>query len=491
MSLAFIPVYIKYLGIEAYGLISIFVLLQVWLTLLDMGIRPALFREMALFYGGGTDDQYIWNLLRSVELITLGIAALVGIGIWMASGWLANNWVQVDQLSIRAVTSAFSFMGFIAALRFVESIYISSIDGLQLQVTQNIITATMATIRGLGAVLVLKWVSPTIETFFIWQALVSLVTVLILMVTVYRNLPSTIKTAHFSLKALNSIWRFAAGMMCITFLALVLSHTDKILLSRYLSLEAFGYYALAATVGNGLYHLIIPIGTAFYPRFTELITQQNSHGLIKSYHLGSQLIAVLVGSAGIVLAVFAERILFLWTADLRLTQEVAPVMTLLALGTLLNGLMWMPVHLQFAHGWTTLLVQINTLAAVLIVPTIFFIVPLYGPIGVAWIWVLFNAAYCVTGVHFMHRRILKEEKKGWYFFDTLIPLTSAAIIAGLLKYIVPDGLNRFSELGLFLLVIFFVLIASSIAAPLVRLHLGKIIFGVLVDIKKKWQNAHG
>ena len=31
MGLAFIPLYIKYLGIEAYGLIGIFALLQGWL----------------------------------------------------------------------------------------------------------------------------------------------------------------------------------------------------------------------------------------------------------------------------------------------------------------------------------------------------------------------------------------------------------------------------------------------------------------------------
>ena len=53
MSLAFVPVYIKYLGIEAYGLIGIFVMLQAWLTLLDMGMKPALAREMARFTGGG------------------------------------------------------------------------------------------------------------------------------------------------------------------------------------------------------------------------------------------------------------------------------------------------------------------------------------------------------------------------------------------------------------------------------------------------------
>jgi O-antigen/teichoic acid export membrane protein len=91
MGLAFIPVYIKYLGIEAYGLISIFALLQAWLTLLDMGMTPARSREMARFTGGAHNAQLIRDLLRSIEIIGFGMAILVALGIWAASEWLRRH----------------------------------------------------------------------------------------------------------------------------------------------------------------------------------------------------------------------------------------------------------------------------------------------------------------------------------------------------------------------------------------------------------------
>ena len=49
MGLAFVPLYIRYLGIEAYGLIGVFAVLQACLSLLDMGMTPTLNREMARF----------------------------------------------------------------------------------------------------------------------------------------------------------------------------------------------------------------------------------------------------------------------------------------------------------------------------------------------------------------------------------------------------------------------------------------------------------
>lgn len=120
MGLAFIPLYIKYLGIESYGLIGLFAVLQAWLVLLDMGMTPALGREMARFTGGTHSAQSIRDLLRSIEVVALGMAIAIGIGIWLASDWLATNWLRAEKLSTQTVAHAFTVMGVVTALRFAE-----------------------------------------------------------------------------------------------------------------------------------------------------------------------------------------------------------------------------------------------------------------------------------------------------------------------------------------------------------------------------------
>lgn len=436
-----------------------------------MGMKPALGREMARFTGGGHDAQSIWDLLRSIEIIALGMAVLIGLGIWAASGWLATDWVQAEQMPVNVMTQAFTLMGLVIALRFIENVYTNSIAGLQRQVLQNVVTSIMATLRGLGAVGMLVWVSPSIEAFFIWQGLISLVTAVVFMVVVYRILPQPPHAARFSVSALLNIWRFAAGMLGITLLALLLTQIDKILLSRLLTLESFGYYALAGLVAGGLYIMTTPIGAAFYPRFTELFTRQDDQALKKAYHLGAQMVTVLMGSATVILIVFADRVLLLWTSDLTLTEQVAPIMTVLALGTFLNGLMWMPYQMQLAHGWTSLSIQINIVAVLLLVPAILWVVPIYGAMGAAWVWVILNVGYSVIGVHFMFRRILTTEKWAWYYTDVLIPLTAAIAAALLCRWVFPVQFERIVEL----LVVFgcslTVLTTASMSAPLIRRQL--------------------
>ena len=90
MGLAFVPLYIGFLGIEAYGLIGVFALLQAWLSLLDMGMTPTLAREMARYTGGAHSAQSIHNLLRTVEVCCLGVAVVMSASLGAASGWLSS-----------------------------------------------------------------------------------------------------------------------------------------------------------------------------------------------------------------------------------------------------------------------------------------------------------------------------------------------------------------------------------------------------------------
>jgi O-antigen/teichoic acid export membrane protein len=469
MALAFVPLYIRYLGIEAYGLIGVFAVLQAWLGLLDMGLRPTLVREMARFTGGAHDARTIWDLLRSVEVLTIAIAALVAIGVWAASGWLASNWVQSESIPTATVAQAFALMGWVTALQFLESIYSSSIAGLQRQVVQNAVASGVATLRGLGAVAVLAWASPTITAFFLWQGLVSVVAVLAYAAVVYRVLPPSPVRAEFSVIALKGIGRYAGGMVGITLLSLLLTQVDKLLLSRLLPLEQFAYYALAGVVAAGLGALCAPIPAAFYPRFTQLVSEAPDRETLPAvYHLAAQLVTILMGAAAVILIVFGDRVLWLWTQDRILTASVAPLLAVIALGTLLNGLMWIPYHLQLAHGWTSLTIKVNIAAVAILIPAILWAVPVYGAIGAAWAWVALNLCYILFHLHFMHRRLLPAEKWRWYFQDVGIPLVAAISTASVLHWLMPTENGVVGEIGVLLLSSGAVLLVAALSANRVR-----------------------
>ena len=468
MGLAFIPLYIKYLGIESYGLIGIFALLQSWLQLLDMGMTPTLSREMARTSAGTHSAQSIRDLLRSIEIITLAMACIIAIGIWAASVWLASDWLRAEKIPVATVAQAFTLMGIVTGLRFIEGIYRSSIIGLQRQVLLNGLASAMATLRGLGAVGILIWFSPTLEAFFIWQGLISILTVGILATTTYLSLPKATAGGNFSLTALIGVWRFAGGMLGITLLSLLLMQVDKIVLSKLLNLSDYGYYTLAVVVAGGINIIGAPINQAWYPRLSELVARADQTNLIKVYHQGAQLVSVVMGSAAFVLIVFTVTILQLWTQDLELAHRAAPIVRVLVLGNLLNGLMWIPYQTQLAHGWTGLAIRIKIISILFVVPAILWATPYYGALGAAWIWAGLNASYVLIGIHFMYCRIMKGEKWGWYTNDILSPLLGAAFATLLVHWIAPTNLQPIGQLIVLILAIIFSLITSTLVATLLR-----------------------
>lgn len=469
MGLAFIPLYIKYLGIESYGLIGLFAVLQAWLVLLDMGMTPALGREMARFTGGTHSAQSIRDLLRSIEVVALGMAIAIGVGIWLASDWLASDWLKAEKLSTQTVAHAFTVMGVVTALRFSEGIYRSSILGLQRQVLFNVVNSAMATLRSVGAVAVLIWVSPTIEAFFLWQGAVSIFTLLVLAWATYRMLPKADQAGRFSLQALQGIWRFAGGMMGITFLSLMLMQVDKIVLSKLLNLSEYGHYMLASAVAGALFMMGHPIVQAWYPRLNELYAQRDETGFIETYHQGAQLISVTIGGAAVVLIVFAEQIFYLWTRDVELASRTATLVSLLALGNCLNALMFIPYQAQLAYGWTSLSIRINIVAVIAIIPAILWVTPRYGAVGAAWVWVFLNVCYLLIGVHFMYRKILKMEKWAWYKNSLIQPFGAAAATALILNNVVRfESMSNFAQLIFLIGICGSVLIMTGLTSPIVR-----------------------
>lgn len=468
MGVAFIPSYVHYLGIESYGLIGLFALLQAWLFLLDMGMTPTLVREMGRFSGGSLDAASLHDVLRTVEILAVAVAALMTTGIWLSSTWLASNWLQSESLPVPIVSQAFATMGLVAAIRFVEGIYRSCMIGLQRQVKFNLINSTMATARGLGATAILAWVSPTIYAFFLWQCVISIATLALMAITTYSSLPACDRYGRFSFDALRQLWKFARGMLCINLLALLLTQIDKVLLSKILSLTEFGYYTLAATVAGVVFRLVSPVTQAYFPRLSELHASEDNAGLARTYHQGAQLVTVILGSTTVVLMAYARTFLELWTQDSELARITAPLIVLLLLGNLLNGLMWIPYQTQLAHGWTTLTMRVNIVAVLIVIPAILWATPRYGTLGAAWVWVGLNAGYLSIGVHFMFRKILTAEKWRWYKQDILQPLLASIATVATIRMILPNPVGTVSQIGTLVFASAASLLAVCISAPLVH-----------------------
>lgn len=437
MGFIFVPWYIKYLGAEAYGVVGISVVLQTYLSLLDLGLTPMMGREMARFTAGAHDAGGIRSLLRVIELIMWSTSAIAVLCLWMAADWIAGEWLRSETLPPAEIAHALRILAAVVGMRFIEGMYRGCIVGLQFQVMASVIASASATLRGAGAVAVLAWWSPTLGAFFWWQGTVSLVSMIVLAISAHRLLPKAHPSLRAGIALLNGTRRFAAGMLVSAVLVLLLSQTDKVLLTRLLPLAEYGKYTLSLAVAGCVTMAAAPIGQAVYPKITELYARGGGEPLARAFHRSAQLITVVSGSAASVLLAFADVLLAVWTSDPQLAAETTPVVRILALSTFLHATLQIPYYCQLATGWTSLSNWVNLLSLFVIVPALLWAVPAHGTLAAAAVSLGLILIYFTIGAPISFSRVMTGEMWRWYSRDILFPFAAACLAAGCIRLMMP------------------------------------------------------
>jgi O-antigen/teichoic acid export membrane protein len=428
MSLIFVPLYIHFIGIEGYGLMGIFSSLLALFALFDMGLSSTLNREIARLSVQVNKNIEMRDLVRTLEIPYWGFGLIVAIIIILLSPLISYHWVNAKAMSPQSIRLAIILMGLAVAFQWPIAFYSGGLMGLQRQVLLNGINIVVATLRGLGAVIVLWLVSPTVEAFFIWQVAIFAVHVLVVAFFLWRSLPTASVRPCFRRDLLENIWRFAAGMTTLAITATVLRQTDKVILSRMLSLEQFGYYSLATVASMTLFRILGPIFESIYPQFTRLVEMGDENGVINLYHKSAQLVSVLILSSALIISFFSREILLIWTRNPITAGNTHLLVSILVMGTAFNCIIHVPYALQIAHGWTRLAFFVDAVSVLVLIPLMIILTKWFGAAGAAYVWVILNVGYVFISVPIMHRRLITKEKWIWYIQDLGRPFLAAIVV---------------------------------------------------------------
>jgi O-antigen/teichoic acid export membrane protein len=422
MAVAFVPFYIKFMGIEAYGVVGLFATIQTLSTLLDLGLSSALGRELA--QSAGEPPERRRDLIRTLEAIYWPIGGVLAIAIALAAGPLAAHWVHERTLPEATIATAGRILALTLFLQWPSSLYGGGLLGIGQHPLYNALTALAATVRGAGAVLVLWLVSPTLTAFLTWQVIAAAFQTLVLGPALWRQVRAAHHRPTISRSELRRVWRFAAGLSAISIVTLALTNADRVLLSRILPLDAFGYYTLAWVVAGSLYAVSGPVHATVYPKLcAAVIGDRDAERSL--YHLASETMAVLIAPLAATVVFFAPELLRAWTGNAAIAAQTETLVRWLIVGTALNALVTVPYALQLAHGWTGLTLKNNAIALATLVPLIWLLVPSYGAVAAAWSWVVLNGCYLLITVGMMHARLLQGEHAAWLRDDVARPVAVA------------------------------------------------------------------
>jgi O-antigen/teichoic acid export membrane protein len=432
INIILLPQIMRRLGGEAFGLIAFYTMLSTWISIFEGSVAPVVLKTAGSAYA--SDRGLFDRLVASIRSTCL----VVGLGTLVAHLAFANvlyeGWLRAPGLSKQVAITAIALMGCVSMFRIQEVTYRNLLMALERHSALNRLTVVSVTLKALGTLISIYLSTSNVAVYFVGQVLAGAISLAFFFFTCRRTYISSWAFRDFDLGLVRTMFRFGGALLCHNMLVLVISQTDRILLLSLLPLKSFGYYSLVFSVAYALFMLIGPIVQVFQPKIYNAVATSSRESLVANFHLGSHVVSLACTSVACFIAIFSRDVLALYTSDQALASGYANCLSLLIIGNLVNGLLWILNVTFFAHSSVATIIRLNLVflpfyacAGVLLFPSL-------GVHAFPVAWIVINVAMCVVLPIIANRTFLQGEMRDWIVKDVAWMVLSVCTVLVVLRW---------------------------------------------------------
>lgn len=387
-----IPIILRGLGTEAFGLLSLAWVILGYIKVFDLGLGPAITRFVAggsAISNGERLSAVVWTALSFQFLLGLTGAILLAI----ATPYLVERLFNIPSALVPAAHTTFILLAASLPLSLASAGLKGVLEGHQwfgpvnaIQVPANA-SLFLVPVLGLHVGLGL----PGIMTFLLVARLGVMVAYL---VVVLRAVPALRRFPGIDVSGFRSLLAFGSWVTLSNVLGPILLYLDRLLISSVLSMSMLAYYHASYEIATRLWIVPFSLFTALFPAFSALRFDENretigrifAHAVKSSFLLTMPLVLVLV--------MFADGLLTLWLGE-EFARHGTGVLRILALGVLFNSLGWVPYAFTMGLGRPDIQFKIILLELPLYAGLAAILIMRGGIEGVAIAWVVMNIMYTI------------------------------------------------------------------------------------------------
>lgn len=434
----FVPLYIKYLGEEAYGLVSFFATMQMALNLLGLGLSSTLRREFALSIDGGYDvNLRKYRLLRSIEMFFIAIALLIVVSCCGGAHLIAEKWLDSSILGNDVVAATVGLMGISIALQLLSQLYFGAMLGLAKQVLANMLNVLYAAAKAVGSVMVIMFIYADIRAFYTWHIVTDIVYIFVLRTMLIRNISGTgtLKWKLSDFWIIKDIWEYALGLVTISLVAFVNKQLDRIVISKFMSLTELGAYNSCYTLGQIVTIISSAVATAIFSEFTNEFSKNGTKKTLQALYENSYKIVVIIASSiGAFVAVYSKTLLLVWTQSESYVAIMERGAGLIVIGTMVLAFQEIPYAFVLAQGNTSINRKMGLYFLMPFIVSMYLGVKRYGVLGAAFVYFSYMAVQTLIYIYIIYAKYCVGNTVKWIFCDTVLPAGAAVFFAFISNY---------------------------------------------------------
>jgi O-antigen/teichoic acid export membrane protein len=425
------------LGGDAFGVIYFnMVLTGVLTTALELGVLSTTIRQVSAHFA--SDPAYTERLIRTASLFYWGIGLVLLVVLLAAAPLLVDKWINIHTIDRSTATTMLRFLSIATLITLPRALYSSLFQGRQRMELNNSIDVGSSAIQQLGVIVILANGGDAFAAVQ-WIAAAAVLSTITYMVIVARLFgPRVLVPAYYDDVVRRNIG-FTAHMGALSVLNMILIQFDKVVVSKFLAIASVGYYSFAATVVVRISFAAGAIAQAALPSFSELHARRETAAMMVQYRKLQDMI-----SFGMVLpftaATFAALPVFGYLFNRPVAELLLLPTALLCLGFFMGATVNVPYTFSVAIGKPQIASRSNLLALFVVVPVATILIYLFGLVGAASSWVVYNLFVYAYMIPRICRECLGIPVWSWYVHIAKV-LALAAITYGVawLAIVVPQS----------------------------------------------------
>ncbi|MBU2841671.1 teichoic acid transporter [Acidithiobacillus thiooxidans] len=415
VSLATVPLYLRWIGEVRYGVLLLAFSLLGYFGAFDLGLGRAVAQRIARQENDEERNRTFWTAF----LLSAGMGILGGIILFFLGHWLFSDIFQMPIMLHAEAQKAIPWLAAIVPLIALISVLAGTLEARQafvsLNVSQIIGVIGLQTLPLLSVALGHGSIAALIASALVGR----LMGVIVMFWLTARRLPFAGWPALHRAE-IGPLLRFGGWVSVSGAVIPLLTIIDRLIIGARLGAAAVTAYTVPFNLSQRLTYLPYALSTTLFPRFSQA-QGEDAKGLLR------QAVTALsaLQTPFIVLAILLiHPFLILWIGA-TLAAKMAPVAIILLLGIWINGPAYIPYAYMPAQGRPDLMTKFYLVELVPFLLILWVLIAWLGIVGAALAWVIrssSDAIFCfaATGTAKTYGRAIGL---------TLIPVIAATFMA--------------------------------------------------------------
>lgn len=381
-ALVAVPLLVRRLGVDRFGLLSLTWVVAGYFSLFDLGLGRALTKVVADRLGGH-QRQFIPPLVWTTLSMMLLVGILGGLVVVLLAPWLVHRALVVPGGLQKEALFTFYLLALSIPIVIVTSGLRGILEAQQRFREVNLIKMPASIFLFLGPLAVLPFS----------HNLVSIVGVVVLgraaagvafLRACFRAFPSMNERIALRPSIMLPVLKMGMWMTVSNVIGPLMTYVDRFAIGAILSLDAVAYYTAPFDVVNRM--LLIPgaVAGVLFPAFAVTGTRTDNRSILLLGR-GTKYIFLAVFPCVLVLSTLAPEILRLWLGP-EFARYGSGVLRLLAAGVLLNSFAHLPFAFIQGTGRADITAKLHLLEFPVYLVLLWILTRRLGIEGTAWAW---------------------------------------------------------------------------------------------------------